>query len=74
MNPKSHLSANTAPTTRSKMFFVGEPEPLKPSDYVEIKTLKELSLKQREQYVAYAESSNWNLFADIEKSIGVNVK
>jgi hypothetical protein len=60
MNPKSHLSPNTAPR-RNLLISEHPPEPLKPSDYVEIRELslksKYLSLKQMEQMKSYKETS-----------------
>jgi len=55
MNPKSHLSSNTA--SRKLVIFDAPPEPLKPSDFVEIREQKELSIKQREQMKSYTETS-----------------
>jgi len=64
MNPKHHLSPNTPPPTPTLKIKILDypPEPLKPSDYVEIKELslksKYLSLKQMEQINSYRETSN----------------
>lgn len=64
MNPKHHLSSNTPPSPPTLKIKIHDfpPEPLKPSDFVEIRELslksKYLSLKQAEQIKSYKETCN----------------
>ena len=61
MNPKQHLSPNTQPPLKIKILDY-PPEPLKPSDFAEIRELslksKYLSIKQQEQINSYKETSS----------------